>query len=145
MVRDAAADDRAGWERLWEGYLDHYRTELPAAISDLTWARCLDLQSPVWMRVVPGAHGPIEGFAIHVLHPSTWAAGESCYLEDLFVAEHARGRGVARALIDDLLAQGRARGWSHVYWVTEDKNARARALYDSYAPADGYVRYRLPL
>ena len=145
IVRDAVADDRAGWERLWAGYLAHYGVEVPDAIRDHTWARCLDAGTAVGMRVVPGAHGPIEGFAIHVLHPSTWAMGESCYLEDLFVAEHARGKGVARALIDDLIAQGRAKGWSHVYWVTEEENARARALYDSYAPADGYVRYRLTL
>ncbi len=145
IVRDAVADDRAGWERLWAGYLAHYGVEVPAAIREHTWARCLDPVSTITMRVVPGVHGPIEGFAIHVLHPSTWATGESCYLEDLFVAEHARGRGVARALIDDLIAQGRAKGWSHVYWVTEEENARARALYDSYAPADGYVRYRLEL
>lgn len=145
IVRDVAADDRAGWERLWAGYLAHYGVEVPTSVSDHTWARCLDPGSPITMRVVPGAHGPIEGFAIHVLHPSTWAVGESCYLEDLFVSEHARGRGVARALIDDLIAQGRAKEWSHVYWVTEADNARARALYDSYAAADGYVRYRLEL
>ena len=145
IVRDATAHDRAGWERLWAGYLAHYGVDVPAAISDHTWARCLDAGSAIAMRVVPGAHGPIEGFAIHVLHPSTWAMGESCYLEDLFVAEHARGRGVARALIDDLVAQGRTKGWSHVYWVTETDNARARMLYDSYALADGYVRYRLTL
>jgi len=99
IVRDVAAGDRAGWERLWAGYLAHYGVEVPTSVSDHTWARCLDPGSPIAMRVVPGAHGPIEGFAIHVLHPSTWAVGESCYLEDLFVSEHARGRGVARALI----------------------------------------------
>ncbi len=145
IVRDATVDDRAGWERLWAGYLAHYSQTLPPAQTAHTWERCLDPGSPIAMRVVPGVHGPIDGFAIHMLHPSTWSIGPSCYLEDLFVAEHARGRGIARALIDDLIAQGRAKGWSHVYWVTEAYNDRARALYDSYAEADGYVRYRLAL
>ena len=145
LVRDVSADDHAAWLRLWDGYLGHYRHVLPPAQTEHTWARSLDPTSAISMRVVPGAHGVIEGFAIHVLHPSTWATGESCYLEDLYVDPAARGRGMARALIDDLIAQGRAKGWSHVYWVTEADNARARALYDSYALADGYVRYRLEL
>ena len=57
----------------------------------------------------------------------------------------ARGGGVGRALIDDLLALGRARGWARVYWHTDQGNAQARALYDSYVLSDGHIRYRLKL
>ena len=145
MVRDAVAGDEAGWRRLWAGYLAHYGQTLPEAMTAHTWARALDPASAIGMRVVEREDGAIVGFAVRVLHPSTWDASDSCYLEDLFVDPAARGRGVARALIDDLIAQARAKGWSHVYWVTEQENARARLLYDSYAPADGYVRYRLAL
>lgn len=144
FLHDATPSDRPRWDVLWAGYLAHYNHTLPAEMTDLTWARVIDPSWPINMRVAEEA-GRLIGFATTVLHPSTWDAGPSCYLEDLFVAEDARGRGIARMLIDDLIEQGRAKGWSFVYWVTEEENARARALYDSYALADGYVRYRLAL
>ncbi len=55
--------------------------------------------------------------------------------------EAARGHGVGRALIDDLRTLCKTRGWNRLYWHTNEGNARARALYDSYGPADGFVRY----
>ncbi|WP_301458807.1 GNAT family N-acetyltransferase, partial [Pseudorhodobacter sp.] len=57
----------------------------------------------------------------------------------------ARGRGLGRALLDDLIAICRENGYSRLYWHTDEANARARALYDSYAPYDGHVRYRIKL
>lgn len=144
FLHDATPSDRPRWDPLWVGYLAHYGQVLAPEMTDLTWARAIDPAWPIHLRVAEQA-GRLLGFATHVLHPSTWAAGPSCYLEDLFVAEDARGKGVARMLIDDLIAQGRAKGWAHVYWVTEADNTRARRLYDTYAHADGYVRYRLAL
>ncbi|MEY4697672.1 MAG: hypothetical protein RIT14_2100, partial [Pseudomonadota bacterium] len=89
--------------------------------------------------------GQVCGFAIHQPHPSTWVMGEDIYLEDLFVDATTRGQGLGRALIDDLIALGRARGWHRIYWHTDHDNARARQLYDSYTPADGAIRYRMKL
>ncbi|MCF3642440.1 GNAT family N-acetyltransferase, partial [Rhizobium sp. TRM95111] len=89
--------------------------------------------------------GGMAGFAVHHHHDSTWVMTPDCYLEDLFLAERARGRGIGRALIDDLVAICRVRGWSRLYWHTNRDNARARKLYDSYAQEDGHVRYRLKL
>lgn len=71
--------------------------------------------------------------------------GEDCYLEDMFVAPDARGRGIARALIDDLAALARAKGWRRLYWHADQANAPARRLYDSYVQADGHIRYRMVL
>ncbi|OYX22644.1 MAG: hypothetical protein B7Z10_12885 [Rhodobacterales bacterium 32-66-7] len=70
---------------------------------------------------------------------------EDCYLEDLFVSPDARGHGLGRALIDDLITLARAKGWARLYWHTNEANTRARALYDQYVQSDGHIRYRLPL
>ena len=45
-------------------------------------------------------------------HEGTWIRGRDCYLEDLFVDADARGKGLGRALIDDLIATSKAKGWS---------------------------------
>jgi GNAT superfamily N-acetyltransferase len=144
QIRDCTAGDYDGWRRLWDMYLAFYGVTLDEAVTAQTWARLMDGASPVAARVAV-SEGAILGFAIHHHHASTWVLGDDGYLEDLFVEKAARGQGVGRALIDDLLAIGRARGWARVYWHTDQGNTQARALYDSYAPSDGHIRYRLKL
>ena len=144
MIRDLASGDRDGWERLWAAYLAFYKVELTPAVTERTWARLMDPSNPLKGRVAE-VGGQLMGFALHLNHPSTWVAGDDCYLEDLFVDDAARGQGLGRALIDDLKTLATARGWHRLYWHTDEGNARARALYDSYAPYDGHVRYRLKL
>lgn len=143
-VRDATAADEAGWRTLWAGFLDYYDMTLAPEVTSFTWTRLLDPANPMAARLA-FAGGRMAGFAIHQHHPSTWVMGDDCYLEDLFVADDARGQGVGTALIDDLVALARARGWKRLYWNTEATNTAARALYDRYTSDDGHVRYRMTL
>ncbi|MFD7625528.1 GNAT family N-acetyltransferase [Streptomyces sp. NPDC059851] len=45
------------------------------------------------------SQGKLVGIAHYLFHPTFWME-DSCYLQDLFVDEAARGRGVARMLIE---------------------------------------------
>ncbi len=140
IIRDAEPRDEAAWRGLWALYLAFYAVTLPQTVTDFTWVRLMDPASPLKARLVED--GAVVGFAIHQHHPSTWVMGDDCYLEDLFVAETARGLGAGRALIADLQALAVTRGWQRLYWHTDQDNARARKLYDSIVPSDGHVRYR---
>lgn len=143
-IRDAAPDDAAEWLVLWQGYLDFYKVPLPPAVTALTWGRILDHDNRLNCRLaVQGVK--VVGFAVWHHHVASWSDRDDCYLEDLFVAPEARGQGIGRALIDDLAALARSRGFGRFYWHTDEDNARARALYESYARADGHVRYRFAL
>jgi GNAT superfamily N-acetyltransferase len=142
MIRDAGPGDHQAFLRLWDGYLDFYGVTLDPKVTAQTWARLMDPASPVKARLAETPAG-VLGFAIHLHHPSTWVATEDAYLEDLFVAAEARGQGLGRALIDDLIALARSRAWARVYWHTKADNARARRLYDQYVATDGHIRYRL--
>ena len=144
IIRDATAADEAAWRRLWDQYLAFYKVELADDVTAHTWARILDPSSRVAMRVAE-VEGTLAGFAIHHFHDSTWVKTPDCYLEDLFLDATYRGQGIGRALIDDLIAIARAKGWARLYWHTDRDNATARKLYDTYAPEDGHVRYRLRL
>lgn len=143
-IRDARASDETEWRRLWAGYLAFYKVDLAPEVTANTWRRILDPASAVGMRVAERS-GRLEGFAIHLSHPSTWVLTEDCYLEDLYIDAASRGGGVGRALLDDLIALAEARGWSRLYWHTDEDNAPARRLYDSYVKTDGHVRYRMKL
>jgi GNAT superfamily N-acetyltransferase len=143
-LRDLHATDTVAFAGLWRDYLAFYKVVLSEAVNHSTWARLIDAQHPVTARVAV-LDGAMVGFAIHMHHASTWVLGDDCYLEDLFVAESARGHGIGRALIDDLLVLARTKGWHRVYWHTDAGNTRARTLYDQYTPSDGHIRYRLRL
>ncbi|MEM7398974.1 MAG: GNAT family N-acetyltransferase [Pseudomonadota bacterium] len=143
-IRDADSTDEAVWRRLWAGYTDFYEVDVPEPVTALTWSRVLDPTVPMFARMAQLGDS-VVGFTISTLHPSTWTADLNCYLEDLFVDPGARGHGVGRALIDDLLVLAKDKGWDRLYWHTNSGNTTARALYDRYTKADDFVRYRIPL
>ena len=143
-IRDAEAGDEAAWRRLSGDYLAFYAVDLDDAVTAQTWARILDPASRVKIRVALDA-GRMVGFAIHHHHDSTWVMTPDGYLEDLYLDPDARGKGIGRALIDDLIAICRANGWSRLYWHTNRDNAQARKLYESYVEDQGYMRYRIDL
>ncbi len=140
--RDCRAGDEADWRRLWTGYNRFYNATIPELVTDTTWQRILDPQAPVLSRIAERA-GSVIGFSVSVLHAGTWTIDPICYLEDLFVDTKVRGQGVGRALIEDLIALARSRGWGRLYWHTLADNVEARRLYDRFTPADEFVRYRL--
>jgi GNAT superfamily N-acetyltransferase len=143
-IRDPKPGDEAPWRRLWKGYVDFYEAEVSEEVTDATWRRLLDPGSGMVGRLAE-LEGAVVGFTVAVLHSGSWTTTQVCYLEDLFVASEARGNGIGRALIDDLIAMAKDRGWSRIYWHTRQSNDAARRLYDSYVDADDFVRYRLYL
>jgi GNAT superfamily N-acetyltransferase len=144
LIRDIRETDAAAWRRLWAGYNDFYETSVPIDVTELTLRRLLDPTSAMIGRIAE-REGRVAGFSVSVLHDSSWTSSPSCYLEDLFVDPNVRGAGVGRALVQDLIDLGRARGWARLYWHTQADNERARRLYDSFVEADSFVRYRVTL
>lgn len=142
-IRDLEAGDEAAWRGLWAGYNAFYAATVPEATTAYTWSRTLDPKVPLLGRIACVDGQPV-GFSLSVLHEGTWVRDPVCYLEDLFVDPQVRGQGVGRALIQDLVDLGHARGWARLYWHTRTDNP-ARRLYDSFLPADDFVRYRLDL
>jgi GNAT superfamily N-acetyltransferase len=139
-IRDPAARDETAWRELWSRYNSFYEVSLPEFVTARTWQRILDPASAIFSRFAV-VDGEVAGFSVSVVHESTWTIAPVCYLEDLFVAPKFRGRGCGRALIEDLVARAKAHGWSRLYWHTRADN-QARRLYDEFAKADDFVRYR---
>ncbi|MFZ3359329.1 MAG: GNAT family N-acetyltransferase [Xanthobacteraceae bacterium] len=141
LIRDPAPADETAWRDLWSHYNAFYRVSIPEAVTARTWLRILDPASPIFARLAV-IDGAVVGFCIGVLHDSTWTIAPVCYLEDLFVTPERRGRGCGRMLIADLVERARSQGWARLYWHTRESNP-ARRLYDEFAKADDFVRYRL--
>jgi GNAT superfamily N-acetyltransferase len=72
--------------------------------------------------------GRPAGFALFFPNYSTWQGRAGLYVEDLYVAEWARGSGLGRAIMADLAAIAVARGWTRLDLAVLDWNP-ARAFY----------------
>lgn len=140
-IRKIAARDEPRWRALWEGYCRFYEHELIEAVTRHTWARILDPASPVHAIVAERAGEGVIGMANYIIHENTWTLTPVCYLEDLYVDPGKRAAGVGKVLIDWLVAEMQAQGWSRLYWNTKENNYRARGLYDKYTPHSGFLRY----
>jgi GNAT superfamily N-acetyltransferase len=140
-IRPLARADRAQWEPLWRGYLAFYKTSVADEVTDVTFARFFDEAEPMH-ALVAERDGKIVGIVHYIFHRSTWTKGPYCYLQDLFTREDARGAGVGRKLIEAVYERAKAHGASRVYWLTQENNATARALYDKLADRPGFIQYR---
>jgi GNAT superfamily N-acetyltransferase len=141
VIRPVGMGERAAWEPLWNGYLAFYRATLAPDASDVAWQRFHDPEEPMFLL---GAYvdGKLTGIVQYLFHRSTWTPESYCYLQDLFVSEEARGRGLGRALIEAVYEKARAAGANRVHWLTHTTNAQARKLYDQVAENLGFIQYR---
>lgn len=75
--------------------------------------------------------GRLVGYACLYWHFSSLEACESVLMNDLFVDDSMRGRGVGRALIEATAEVAREREVPFVEWSTAPDNKTAQRLYDS--------------
>ena len=145
IVRAVRPEDYEPWLPLWDGYNAFYGRSGPTAlapeITRTTWQRFFDHYEPVHAMVAE-QDGQLLGLVHYLFHRSTISIEPTCYLNDLFTSEAARGKGVARALIQAVYDRAREAGGWRVYWLTHETNATARLLYDKVADDTGFIVYR---
>jgi GNAT superfamily N-acetyltransferase len=141
VIKPVGADERAAWEPLWQGYLAFYKATLAPIATDTAWTRFHDAAEPMHL-LGAYADGKLTGIVQFLYHRSTWTPGNYCYLQDLFVADGARGLGLGRKLIEAVYETAKAAGCSRVHWLTQNDNATARLLYDGIADNPGFMQYR---
>lgn len=89
--------------------------------------------------------GQALGFALFCHNYSTWRGRPGIWLEDLFVPEVHRGRGVGAALLRRLGRLAVERGCRRMEWSVLDWNTPAHGFYRSIgaAPLDEWTTWRL--
>jgi ribosomal protein S18 acetylase RimI-like enzyme len=131
------------WRAHYLRYAAALGENVDETVAATVWSWLLARTHGVEAVLAFGDDGELAGFAHFRPFPRTLDGNEACFLDDLWVAEPHRGSGLAEALIDRLRAIARERGWTHVRWVAEAKNARARALYERIAEDAQLVTYRI--
>ena len=132
--------DRARWQELFEGYNTFYERTLPAETYDEKWEAFQ--QNETIHALCARDETGVVGITHFFKHPST-SGPDVCYLQDLFTAPEARGRGAGRALIEAVAAWAKQHDCCRVYWHTKESNETARRLYDQVAEQTPFVMYRI--
>jgi GNAT superfamily N-acetyltransferase len=97
-------------------------------------------------RIGPPAQGAAVAFATVFWTWQTLSASRAAVMNDLYVAEHARGTRIADALIAACADAAREHGAPHLTWQTAKDNLRAQAVYDRVGGRRSeWLDYDLPL
>jgi len=148
IIRPVTERDFAQWRQLWEGYNSFYGrtgvTTLPDEITLMTWSRFFDAYEPMY-ALVAEKDEQLLGLVHYIFHRSTIMIGPTCYLQDLFTVEFARGQGIGRALIESVYERAKDAGSKRVYWQTHETNLIGMKLYDKVAERSGFIVYRKQL
>lgn len=132
-------------DRLFRGYLAFYGKVVCTDAADAFIAERLRLQDSVIL--LAGVDGHARGFM--QLYPSfaSLSLAPSWILNDLYVEPAARGRGVARALMQAARELALANGAAEIVLQTARDNNAAQALYRQlgYRRDDQFLVYTLAL
>jgi GNAT superfamily N-acetyltransferase len=125
-------DDLTDLLPLMRGYCDFY--EVDPSDDDLIALSAALIDDPECEGLQLIARNPEDGaavaFATIYWSWSTSDAARIGVMNDLFVAEPARGSGIAERLIEACRAECSRRGAQRLAWQTAPDNARAQAVYD---------------
>jgi GNAT superfamily N-acetyltransferase len=131
---------------LMRGYCDFY--EVAPSDDDLLLMSRVLIEDPEREGVQLLARdddGRAVGFATIFWSWSTLSACRIGVMNDLFVAEDARGGGYADALIRACVDRARARGAGSLGWQTAKDNYRAQAVYERVGgKREEWLDYSLP-
>ncbi|HUR91053.1 MAG TPA: GNAT family N-acetyltransferase [Gemmatimonadaceae bacterium] len=85
------------------------------------------------------------GFALFFENYSTHLSRRGMHLEDLYVREHLRGKGIGRMLLSHLAAIAVEREYGRMEWAVLRWNESAIRVYDAIGaePLSGWLTYRL--
>lgn len=143
-IRAIQPGDYQQWQPLWLAYQVFYEVSLGEEVASAAFNRFLDAREPMFAAVAVQS-GQLVGFVHAVLHRSTWAIHDFCYLEDLYVAPGIRGAGTGKALIEWVRDLARQHRCARLYWHTHQSNERAQKLYNWVAENSGCIEYRMAL
>jgi ribosomal protein S18 acetylase RimI-like enzyme len=87
-------------------------------------------ETPLFHGYIALAGGEPAGFVTYGMSYSTWGAREYVLVDDLFVREAYRGRGIARRLMSFIELMVIERG-TYARWTVSPDNERAIAFYKS--------------
>ena len=128
--------------RLMVAFRNHLGLDWPSDNAFLAGVeRLIEDRDTAFLLGTPHEDAPPCGVAQVRFRYGLWWAAEDCELEDLYVDEDARGKGVGRALVQGVVDLARERGCRRIQLDVNEANAAALAVYDSFGFSPQDDRY----
>ncbi|HLI67580.1 MAG TPA: GNAT family N-acetyltransferase [Caulobacteraceae bacterium] len=131
IVREARADDAPVILGFIRGLAEYERLLHEVKTTEADVRAILFGASPRAFCDIAELDSQPVGFAFWFYNVSTFEGRHGVYLEDLFVAPEARGRGAGLALMRRLARRCRDEGLARLEWAVLDWNAPTIAFYDA--------------
>jgi GNAT superfamily N-acetyltransferase len=144
-IRRATPTDAADITEMIHALAEFERAPEQCTVTERQLTAALFADSPTVFGHVAEIDGEIAAMALWFLSFSTWDGVAGIYLEDLFVRNEFRRRGLARALLAALAAECVDNGYTRLSWAVLNWNSDAVALYDGVGalPQREWTTYRL--
>ena len=132
----ALVGPHAGMFDAWYALYERYATGLGARpdrrIGGTLWRWLLDGTDRVAGIIAVDNRKDVVGFAHYRPYPNTLDGTESCWLDDIHVAEAQRDSDLTERLVEGVCSIARKRGWSEVTWASAN-DPLLTAIYDRIA------------
>jgi GNAT superfamily N-acetyltransferase len=128
VVREEDLEDLLPLMRAYCGFYEVAPTD--DALLGMARALLEDPEREGIQLIARDAEGGAVGFATLFWTWQTLSASRAAVMNDLYVTEHARGAGLADALIAACADAAREHGARSLVWQTAKDNRRAQAVYD---------------
>lgn len=89
---------------------------------------------PIWWAFVIEVDGEVQGFALYYIRFSTWK-GQRMYLEDFYVTDDMRRKGLGKLLFEKLIQEAKRRKLNGIQWQVLEWNESAINFYKKYKTA----------
>jgi ribosomal protein S18 acetylase RimI-like enzyme len=127
----AEPDEAETVARLLVQFREHLGHSWPSENSFLASVeRLIERPDTEFLLAAPDEDAPPAGVCQLRFRHSVWTASADCWLEDLFVRDEGRRRGLATQLVELAMQRARERGCRRIELDTNETNAAALALYE---------------
>jgi GNAT superfamily N-acetyltransferase len=147
IVRPASASDSS----LIHGLIleiaeyEKLRDQVSATVEHIRDALFPAVGKPTAHALIGEIDGVAQGYALYFFNFSTFMGRPGLYLEDVFVRESFRGRGLGKALLIALAQIANGRNCARMEWSVLDWNTPSIEFYKSLGarPMDEWTVFRL--
>lgn len=145
VIREAASSDAALVCTLIRELAAYEKLEDEAVATEADLARALFSSAPKVFALIAEEAGEPCGFALWFFSFSTFRGRHGVYLEDLFVRENRRGKGIGKALLARLARIALENDCARLEWQVLDWNAPSIAFYKALGARsmDDWTTFRL--
>jgi GNAT superfamily N-acetyltransferase len=102
-------------------------------------------KKPLFYILVAESKGEILGYAFYFFTYSSFRAKRTLYLEDIFITENERRKGIGKLFFKELLKISKAEKCGRMEWCVLDWNTNAINFYDNHGaePLKDWIYYRM--